>query len=171
MAEHTPVGEITIVDANELNWLFITWNTVEEPVRTDHEGRVVGAAMESFDWLDDTTLEIHVREGVTFHDGTALRARHVKRSFDEVQRWKAPHPPGTYLNSHPDTTMEIVDDHTVRMHFPEPEGLALGKFSGMHVMNDRFWDELGTATPSSAPAKAIGEYLTHRARGAPDHSN
>lgn len=139
----TPVGEIRIVDPNPLNWLFITWNTVEEPVRTDADGNIVGAAMQDFRWIDDTTLEVDIRQGVRFQDGEALTAEHFVRSFVEVQRWKAPHPPGTYLNWHPETIVEVVDDHKVRMRFPEPEGLALGKFRGMHIMNTRFWDELG----------------------------
>jgi hypothetical protein len=40
--QRTPVGTIHVVDPNPLNWLFITWNTMEEPVRTDeraHRGR------------------------------------------------------------------------------------------------------------------------------------
>jgi hypothetical protein len=40
----TPVGTVHVVDPNPLNWLFITWNTMEEPVRTDEQGRIVGAA-------------------------------------------------------------------------------------------------------------------------------
>jgi hypothetical protein len=34
------------VDPNPLNWLFITWNTMEEPVRTDPQGHITGAVME-----------------------------------------------------------------------------------------------------------------------------
>lgn len=138
-----PVGEIRVVDPNELNWLFITWNTMEEPVRTDQQGRIVGAAMEDSRWVDDTTLEVDVRRGVRFQDGEPMGAEHVKRAFDEVQRWRAPHPPGTYLNFDPDTRCDIVDDHTVRFVFPAPDGLALAKFRGMHVASSRFWDEEG----------------------------
>ena len=58
-------------------------------------------------------------------------------------RWPAPHPPGTSLNFHPDTRLELVDDHTLRMHFPEPDGLVLGKFRGFHIPSTRFWDEVG----------------------------
>ncbi len=93
-----PVGEINIVDPNELNWLFITWNTMEEPVRTDEQGRIVGAAMADSRWVDETTLEVDVRRDVRFQDGEPMGAEHMKRAFDEVQRWRAPHPPGTYLN-------------------------------------------------------------------------
>ena len=44
----TPAGTISVVDPHPLNWLFVTWNTMEEPVRTDERGHMVGAAMEDF---------------------------------------------------------------------------------------------------------------------------
>jgi ABC-type transport system substrate-binding protein len=142
-AGQTPVGKIHVVDPHPLNWLFITWNTMEEPVRTNEEGHIVGAVMEDSRWLDDTTFEVDLRKGVQFQDGEELTAEHFKRAFDEVQRWKAPHPPGTYLNFHPETKVEIIDDNKVRMIFPEPDGLVLGKFRGMHIPSTRFWEEEG----------------------------
>lgn len=141
--QRTPVGVINIVDPNPLNWLFITWNTMEEPVRTDERGHITGAVMKDSRWVDETTFEVDVREGLRFQDGEELTARHVKRAFDEVQRWKAPHPPGTYLNFHPEAVAEVVDDYKVRISFPEPDGLVLGKFRGMHVPSTRFWEEEG----------------------------
>lgn len=142
-ARRVPVGTINVVDPNPLNWLFITWNTMEEPVRTDPQGHIVGTVMEDGQFVDDTTFEVAVRQGLRFQDGEELTAHHVKRAFDEVQRWKAPHPPGTYLNFHPDATAEVVDDYKVRINFPEPDGLVLGKFRGMHVPSTRFWEEEG----------------------------
>ncbi len=139
----TPVGTVNVVDPNPLNWLFITWNTMEEPVRTDERGHIVGAVMEDSRWLDDTTFQVDVRRGIRYQDGEDLTAHNVKRAFDEVQRWKVPHPPGTSLNFHPDATAEVVDDYTVRINFPEPDGLVLGKFRGMHVPSTRFWEEEG----------------------------
>lgn len=139
----TPVGTINVVDPNPLNWLFITWNTMEEPVRTDERGHIVGAVMEDSRWIDENTFEVDVRRGIRFQDGEELDARHVKRAFDEVQRWKAPHPPGTYLNFDPGATAETVGDYKVRLHFPAPDGLVLGKFRGMHIPSTRFWEEEG----------------------------
>ena len=141
--QYTPVGEIQVVDPNPLNWLFITWNTMEEPVRTDQRGHIVGAVMEDSRWVDNTSFEVDVRRGIRFHDGEELDARHFKRAFDEVQRWKAPHPPGTYLNFHPGAKAEVVDNYKVRINFPEPDGLVLGKFRGMHIPSTRFWEEEG----------------------------
>lgn len=135
-------GTVHIVDPSPLNWLFITWNTAEEPVRTDEDGHIVPAVLTDFRWVD-TTLEIDTRPGVRFQDGEPLTAHHVKRAFDEVQRWAAPHPPGTYLNFAPDARAEVAGDHRLRIRFPAPDGLALGKFRGMHVMSSAFWQRLG----------------------------
>jgi len=138
-----PVGTINVVDPHPLNWLHITWNTMEEPVRTEAAGHLVGAVMEECRWIDDRTLEVHMRRGVRFQDGEECTAHSFQRAFDEVQRWPAPHPPGTSLNFHPATRLEVIDDFTLRMHFPEPDGLILGKFRGFHIPSTRFWDELG----------------------------
>ena len=99
--------------------------------------------MEDSRWVDETIFEVDVRRGVRFQDGEECTAHSFKRAFDEVQRWKAPHPPGTSLNFHPDATAEVVDDYKVRINFPEPDGLVLGKFRGMHVPSTRFWEEEG----------------------------
>jgi len=138
-----PVGTINVVDPHPLNWLYITWNTMEEPVRTDAAGHLVGAVMEESRWIDERTLEVRMREGVRFQDGEECNAHSFQRAFDEVQRWPAPHPPGTSLNFHPATRLELIDDYTLRMHFPEPDGLILGKFRGFHIPSTRFWQELG----------------------------
>jgi ABC-type transport system substrate-binding protein len=120
-----PVGTVHVIDPSPLNWLFITWNTMEEPIRIDEGGRVVYALAESSEWLDDRTLELRLRRDVRFQDGEHFTAHNVKQNFDEMQRWAAPHPPGTWLNfPAPESTAEVVDDHTVRFHLPGPDGLG-----------------------------------------------
>jgi ABC-type transport system substrate-binding protein len=70
----TPVGTVHVVDPHPLNWLFITWNTMEEPVRTDERGNIVGACMEG-SHCEGSTLVVKVREGVRFQDGEPLTAQ------------------------------------------------------------------------------------------------
>ena len=134
-----PQGAIRVVDRSPLNWLYITYNTVEELVRTDEKGRVVPAAMKTYRWVDDRTLEIKLRENV-FSDGEKVTVEIVKRSFDEMMKWQSPHPPGTQFNQYVGTRMEIVDDETVRIISPKPDAMTLGKLRAMHVMNTRFWE-------------------------------
>lgn len=137
-----PAGVVRVVDPHPLNWLFITWNTMEEPVRTDERGRIVGACMED-SWWEGSSLVVRVREGVRFQDGERLTAHSIERAFREVQKWRAPHPPGTYLNFHPETGVEVTDERTIRFDFPEPDTLALAKFRGFHSPSTRFWEEEG----------------------------
>ena len=99
--------------------------------------------MRRYRWADDRTLDVRVREGGRFPDGEPLTAHTVKRSFDEVARWAAPHPPGTHFNIDPRTRCEATGERTVRFHLPEPDGLALGKLRAVHIMSTRFWDDIG----------------------------
>ena len=138
-----PVGTVQVVDPHPLNWLFITWNTMEEPVRTDEHGHLVGAAMEDSRWIDDATLEVQLRKGVRYQDGEELSAESFRRAFEEVQRWKAPHPPGTYLNFDPDAECVVEDDRTCVFRFPEPDALVMGKFRGFHIASPSFWHTHG----------------------------
>ncbi|MDP9398912.1 MAG: ABC transporter substrate-binding protein [Actinomycetota bacterium] len=139
----TPTGTIHIVDPSPLNWLFITWNTMEEPVRTDQDGRIVHALAESSRWIDERTLELRLRSGVQFQDGERFTAHNIKQHFDEMQRWPAPHPPGTWLNFPPESVAEVADDNTIRFHLPEPDALAPTKFSGFHIASSAFWGPNG----------------------------
>jgi hypothetical protein len=61
-AEWRPeVGTIYVYDPSPLNWLFTTWNTMEEPIRVDQDGRVVNALATGASWPDDHTLELELR--------------------------------------------------------------------------------------------------------------
>ena len=99
--------------------------------------------MTAYRWADDRTLDVDVREGERFPDGEPLTAASVKRGFDEIMRWTAPHPPGTQFNLDPRTQLEVTGEFSVRFRFPNPDGLAIGKLRAMHVMSTRFWDDLG----------------------------
>lgn len=138
-----PAGTIHVVDLSPLNWLYITYNTVEELVRVDRKGGNQPAAMSNYRWADDRTLEVELRENEWFPDGEPLTSATVKRAFDEVMRWTAPHPPGTQFNLHPATRCEVTGPHSVQFHFPEIDGFAVGKLRAMHLMSTRFWNETG----------------------------
>jgi ABC-type transport system substrate-binding protein len=95
---------------------------LEEPVLTDERGHMAGAVMEDSSCINDRTLEVKVRRGIRFHDGEECTVHSVNRAFEEMQRWKAPHPPGSDLNIHPETVAEILDDYKLRLYFPGPDG-------------------------------------------------
>ena len=147
----TPV--IHVVDPSPVNWLSITWNTMEELVRVDKDGRTVPTLAESYSWVNDTTMEFKLRKGVKFQDGEAFNAKQFRRSFDEVQKWDTPHPPGSFLNFPKETKLDVVDDYTVRFVFPTTDSAALMKFRGMHVASTKFWNELGFKAKDTGKAE------------------
>ncbi|MDQ3607867.1 MAG: hypothetical protein M3459_03065 [Actinomycetota bacterium] len=57
-----PRGTVHVVDPSPLNWLYITYNTVEELVRVTPGGKVRPAAMRWYRWKDARTLDVRVRE-------------------------------------------------------------------------------------------------------------
>ena len=134
---------IHVVDPSPLNWLYITFNTMPEPVLATPDGRVAPALAKAYRWITDQALEMELHRGVRFHDGTPLTANHIRQNFEQMQRWAAPHPPGTWLNLPAGTTCKTVDELTVRFHFPFPDGLAPAKLRGFHIGSPRFWRELG----------------------------
>lgn len=138
-----PRGEIRIVDKHPLNWAWLTWNTFEHLIELDTNGQEVPKLATGWKWLDDRTLEMTLRQGVTFHNGEVFDAEIVKLNWEENTRLRQPHMPGEYLNFHPGSKIEIIDSHTVQFVFPEPDGAAIAKFTFMHIANRQFYKELG----------------------------
>jgi len=140
---HAPQGRINVVDPGPLNWLWITYNTVEELVRVTRGGKIRPAGMSAYRWLDGRTLEVDVRERVRFQDAEPLTTFSVRRAWEEVSRWRSPHPPGTQFNIDTRTRCEEVGAHTVRFRLPAPDGAVIAKLRAMHLMSSDFWNGPG----------------------------
>ena len=140
---YTPDNTVTVVDGSPVNWLSITWNTMEEADRVDMNGKTQPSLAESWSWTNPTTLRLNLRKNVMFQDNTPFNATIFKEAFDKVQDWKAPHPPGKFLNYAKGSEVKIIDANTVDMVFPEADSAAFMKLRGMHVGSPAFWTKLG----------------------------
>lgn len=83
-------------------------------------GTHIPAVAESHTFVDDTTLDITLREGVFFHDGTELTADDVVYTLETLLMPEYAYTPHnqrltTWLES-----VEKIDDRTVRLHFLQP---------------------------------------------------
>lgn len=137
---------VTVVDPSPANWLWITWNTMEEAVRVDSQGHAQPALAQSWEWRNDHTLTLHMRDGVVFQDGSKFDPAVFKRSFDEVQKWKSPHPPGAWLNFARNGEMTTPDARTVVFNTQFADGETITKLRGMHVGSQHFWNQGGFNT-------------------------
>jgi ABC-type transport system substrate-binding protein len=92
-----PQGELRIVDKHPLNWVWIT-TTVFEHLELDKDGKLVPGLATSWQWRDDWTLDVTLRQGVTFHNGEVFDAEIVKLNWEENIRQGQPHIVGQYMN-------------------------------------------------------------------------
>lgn len=83
---------------------------------------------ESWQYLDDKTLEMKLRTGVTFHNGETFDATSVQSTFTRLLD-KANKSPQTFNYTSIDT-VEVVDPRTVKFHFKEVDPVMITKLAG-----------------------------------------
>jgi ABC-type transport system substrate-binding protein len=138
-----PRGEVRIVDTDPLNWSWISWHIFDHLVELDKDAKLVPRLTTAWQWLDDRTLEMTLRQGVKFHNGEVFDADIVKLNWEENLRLRQPHRSGDFWNFKPGSRLEIIDLYTVRFVFPEPDGGAMARLVLMHMANRQFHREFG----------------------------
>lgn len=84
---------------------------------TDGSGTISPMLAKSWEYLDDTTLRFHLRDDVTFHDGSKFTAEDVLYSFTRAKA--NPVSASTFAPFDLDNTV-IVDDYTIDVKFYKP---------------------------------------------------
>jgi ABC-type transport system substrate-binding protein len=121
----------------------VTLHVFEHLIEPDKNGKLVPRLATKWQWVDDRTLDVTLRQGITFHNGEVFDAEIVKLNWEENTRLGQPHISGAFMNFAPGSRLEILDAHTVRFRFPEPDGAALAKLSAMHLGNRQFYRDVG----------------------------
>ena len=138
-----PRGELRIVDKHPGNWASVTLHVFEHLIELDKDGKLVPRLATSWQWRNDRTLDVTLRQGITFHNGEVFDAEIVKLNWEENTRLGQPHISGAFMNFSPGSRLEILDAQTVRFIFPAPDGAALAKLSAMHLGNRQFYHDMG----------------------------
>ena len=73
---------------------------------------------ESWEQIDDTTWEFYLREDVYFHNGELFTAEDVKFTYERLIDPDKASPSAFILEILRE--IEVVDDHTIRLHLEEP---------------------------------------------------
>ncbi len=120
--------------------------------RDPETNEYVGNLATDWEWIDDTTLELKLREGVTFHNGEPFNADDVVFTVNYV----ADEANGavTQRNVNWMESAEKVDDLTVRIHTREPFPAAIEYLAGpVSMYPDEYYAEVG---PSGMGLKPVG---------------
>lgn len=126
----------------------------------DQHMPTVPALAESWEYTDDgTTLTFHLRQDVTWHDGTPFTSADVKFSFDTRMNPEA----GAELGSNFQAVSEVTtpDEHTVVVTLEQPSGAALfeiglTEIAPQHVFEGLEASEIATAPHSTGDALIPG---------------
>lgn len=132
-----PAGQTTTTVQNMVDYV------VETLVGIDQNGDIVPRLAERWEVAPDgLTITLELRQGVTFHDGTPFNAEAVKFSLDRVLDPEVTVP----LRASYDviSEVEVVDEHTVRLHLSRPSPALMSAMSTTAV---------GIISPASVEAE------------------
>ena len=104
---------------------------------------------EEMNWLDDVTLEVKLRQGVKFHDGTEMTADDVAFTFERIITENAIEFPVPHTSLRkgliaPLESIEKIDDHTVLLHFSGPWPPAMQLIVHQQIVPQQYLEDVGT---------------------------
>ncbi len=124
------------------NLLYKDWST----------GEIVPALAKSYAFIDDTTIEFKLNEGVKFHNGAVMTADDVVYTLNLVS---SPEYNARYQIAVAwIEKAEKIDDHTVRLHMKSPYPLALEMLAGnLPIYPKAYYEEVG---PDGMGVRPVG---------------
>jgi len=104
---------------------------------------------EDMAWADEQTLEIRLRQGVLFHDGTEMTADDVVFTFNRIIQengieYPVPHTSLRRGLVGPLESIERVDDYGVVMHLSGPWPQAMQMLVHQQIVPKHYLEEVGT---------------------------
>jgi peptide/nickel transport system substrate-binding protein len=142
-------------------------------VTADKDNNVVPCLAKDWRWIDDRTIEFKLRGGVNFHNGEEFNADAVRINWEAYRKLKNPRPI-SITNLPDETVFKKIDNYLVSFTLPEPDGLALLKFTWFfqvapaffkkHKVPEKGWGYLPEAGPwGTGPFKFMkGKGSTYR---------
>ena len=123
-------GEVDMIQHRQL-WDRLVWpneKALPEP-----------RLAKELNWLDDTTLEVPIKEGGKFHNGEDLLAEDVKFSFDVHKQFD------TYFSApvDPVNEVEVVDDYRVQFHLDYPFApFPMATLGRIPIVPKQHWEDI-----------------------------
>lgn len=110
-------------------------------------------------WLDEKTLEVKLRQGVKFHDGSDLTADDVVFTFDRIIKenmieFPEPHTSPRKGLIAPLISVEAQDSHTVIMNFNGAWPPAMQMLVHQQIVPQAYLEQMGTEGFLKAPIGA-----------------
>lgn len=139
-----PLAANTVYEWKNLRLIY------DKLVRIGLDGTPQPAAATDWDIVDDTTIDITLRDGMTFHDGEPVDVEDVKFTFDYMIEWNTPYFLA-FLN--PIESVEVVDDETVRFNLNEPYAPFINNtLAQIPILPKHIWEDIDN------PSEEVNEH-------------
>ena len=118
--------------------IFIRPNVYDGLLTYDQNGKFAPGLATSWTAVDDTTWELKLRKGVSFHNGEPFNAESVRFTFETS--YLDPENPLYSLFFQQVDRVEVVDDYTVRIHTKVPYGPLLSSLTTTAMLPPRAYN-------------------------------
>lgn len=127
-----PISVVQITDVRVLEMIY------DPLMRMDQDNRPVGAVAESWNIIDDTTIEFKIRPGQKFHDGVPLTAEDVAFTYNwGKENGMARH--DAYVQAVESVT--VNDELTVTFKLVEPNSVVMTTgFVTVPILPKHIWE-------------------------------
>lgn len=131
IAYHTDISNFDPIKGSSGFDHALLWPVYDTLIKFNSQLEPQPGLAESWEIEEDKTIVLHLREDVTFHDGTPFDAKAVKFNLERANSKDS-----TVTDLKSIKSVEVVDEKTVKLHLSEPDAsvlLALTDRGGMMV--------------------------------------
>ncbi len=131
------LNPVSATDSNEFKELRMIYDRL---IQVGADGKIVPWAASSITAVDDTTIDIVLRDGIKFHDGKPMTIQDVKFTFDYCIKWKAPF----FISSlEKFASMDITGSNSMRIKLTEPHSPLMNNFfAQIFILPQHIWKDI-----------------------------
>ncbi len=131
------LNPVSATDSNEFKELRMIYDRL---VQIGPDGALVPWAATAITPVDDTTIDITLRDGMKFHDGQPVTIEDVKFTFDYHKKWKAPF----FISSlEKFESVSITGANTLRIKLTAPHApLMVNFFASIFILPQHIWKDI-----------------------------
>lgn len=123
------------------NTYDVRYQVYEALVRVGVSGEILPGLASEWEWADDTTLNLKLREGVKFHNGSEFNGEDVLFSLKRALE-------STYTSAYLENVLldesKVLEDGRVQVKLAVPVSAFLSRLSMVMMIDQETWDESTT---------------------------
>jgi len=134
--------------SNDASSTLVQNQIYETLVALNADKEMEGALATRWNYTDDVTLVMNIRENVTFHNGQAFDANDVLFSLKNASQGKYT---AQLVEDIDFEKTRVVDPYTIEIVTKQPTGILLAKLCSLYIYDEQTFNEVGEEGLASHP--------------------